>query len=129
MKVSHWGFIIDSIDKSIKQFNALGWTLVQREIDELRKVELAFLINNEGLQIELVMPLNENSVVYSYLKKQRNSFYHICYTTENLDNTINELSLSGFLLIDAPKPAVAFNNKRVAFLYSKFAGMIELLES
>lgn len=128
MEVNHWGFIIDSIDKSIGQFNALGWILIQRQIDEFRNVELAFLKNNEGLQIELVMPLNENSVAYNILKKQKNSFYHICYKSVNIEKDIEQLTKSGFILVDAPKSAVAFNNKRVAFLYSKFAGMVELLE-
>ena len=62
------------------------------------------------------------------MKKYKNSPYHICYETVDLDASAAELTADGFLAIDTPTPAPALGGRRVVFLTSASAGMIELLE-
>ena len=54
--------------------------------------------------------------------------YHICYEVENLENAISELQQNKFVLAKKEQPAIAFNNRKVVFLFHKEVGLIELLE-
>jgi len=56
--------------------------------------------------------------------------YHICYTVADIELTVKELRRQQkFVLVAKPVPACALENKRVAFLYKKEVGLIELLEA
>jgi len=59
----------------------------------------------------------------------KNSPYHICYETNDLDKELARLTAQSYTAIDAPTPAPALGNRRVVFLMSPFLGMIELLEA
>ena len=48
--------------------------------------------------------------------------------TAHFDRTMEKWLLSGYDLISAPKPAVLFGGKRVAFWRTE-AGLVELLEA
>lgn len=63
------------------------------------------------------------------MKKYKNSPYHICYETAGLEASIAALTADGFIVIDTPTPAPALGGRRVVFLTSASAGMIELLET
>ena len=78
--------------------------------------------------IELVSPLDDNSPVRSILNKMRTTPYHTCYEIPIIEETIKDLKKQRFILIQKPTPAIAFNNRRIAFLFHKNFGLIELLE-
>ena len=50
------------------------------------------------------------------------------YTTD-MNSDIEELSKSGYMVLDEPMEAVAIGGKKVCFLFSANSGMIELLEA
>ena len=54
--------------------------------------------------------------------------YHQCFTTENLDAAIKFLTNEGALLVVEPIEAVAFNKRKIAFLYLRTQMLIELIE-
>ena len=60
--------------------------------------------------------------------KNTASPYHICYEVPDIEKTIDILKKRRFILTDGLKPAVAFDNRRVAFLLNRNTGLIELLE-
>lgn len=55
--------------------------------------------------------------------------YHICYEVDNIKESILDLRTKGFFLIQKEAPAIALGNKNVVFLFHKYMGIIELLES
>lgn len=128
MKIHHFGFFCTDIEKAILFFCDLGLVMKFRIIDELRKVELAFLDDQFGAMIELVAPASSDSIISSLIKKNPNSFYHACFIAERFDSEINHLEEKGFLLIHPPQESVAFNMNRVTFLFHKELGIIELVE-
>ena len=129
MKIHHFAFLTKDIEKSINDFCRLGFERSSSLIsDDLRGIDIVFLKAGSGEVIELVCPNREGSAVNEIIKKQQNSLYHICYKTEDIEVTISELVENGFVLIDAPKPAVAFNGAKVAFLISRYSGIAELVE-
>lgn len=130
MKLHHFGFLTDNIKNSIKQYELLGYKATESYFDELRMINIVFMKQvNNTVSIELVEPADNKSIVNKLLDKYRNNLYHSCYEVEDLDTQIKNLCENYFILIDPPKEAIAFQNRKVAFLMSKHTGIIELLES
>lgn len=128
LKVHHIGYAVNSIEKSIKGFELLGYKPVSNvTYDTLRKVRITFL-NKNDIYIELVEPTSEDSPVKSFLEKNGPSTYHICYETKTLGETVEYLKKHRFKPVTTLAAAPAINNNRVIFMYSKECGLIELLE-
>ncbi|MDL1914029.1 MAG: lactoylglutathione lyase [Bergeyella sp.] len=129
MRLHHYGLATKSVDRSLKEFEKLGYTRVSNNIvDPVQGVELLFIDNNAGHLIELVSPVSDRSPVNRILEKVGLSIYHICYEVEDLDNVIAEFKSKRFIKVMKPTPATAFGNKRICFLYNALTGLIELLE-
>ena len=130
MKIHHIGYIVDKIEKAAKEFKALGYVMRgETVLDEERGIFILFA-ENDGLVVELISPVNETSPLYGLYKQYKNSPYHICYETTNLDEQIALLTQSGYVLFQQPKPAPAIEGcPLVAFLISRHIGIIELMET
>lgn len=129
LTIHHIGYLVKKINPAINEFNRLGYTLVSDTIyDEFRKVHICFM-EKDGYRIELVSPVDSESVVAGLLKKYKNSPYHICYETPTFEADLKSLAEEGFTAIDTPTPAPALSGRRVVFLMNRFLGMIELLET
>lgn len=128
--INHIGYAVESISDAIDKLSKI----VQFEggdniiCDEQRNVKIA-IVKVGKVSIEFIEPLNESSPVSKIIQKNGSIPYHICFScNENLEKEICNLKENGFVLIEQPMIAPALNNKRVAFMYSKELGLIELLE-
>lgn len=129
LKIHHIGYLVKHIDKAASAFERLGYAAASETIlDNYRKVHIRFM-EKDGYRIELVSPADNSSVVSGLMKKYKNSPYHLCYETPDLDASLASLTSGGFASIDTPAPAPALQDRRVAFLMNPFLGMIELLEN
>lgn len=129
MIVHHYGFLTKNIEKSLRAFEKLGYEKTSDLINDVQRgIDILFIESKNNQVIELVSPNQTESVVNSVMKSHVNSIYHICYIVKSLELSIESLSKENFVLIDPPKPAVAFNGKKVAFMMSRHTGIIELLE-
>ena len=81
------------------------------------------LLHVGGLLIELV----QGDPAADWLKRGCN-LYHICYEVDDLDQTLKEAVRRGNTVVSAPKPAVLFGGRRVAFIMDRSLGLIEYLE-
>jgi len=52
----------------------------------------------------------------------------MCYEVDDMEAAISSLRNRRFLLVSGPVPACAMENRRVAFLFQKNNGLIELVE-
>jgi len=128
MKIHHVGYLVKTMDKAISTFEKLGFTILKSTIfDEYRKINICF-IQKDGYVLELVSPTSRESIAYGLLKQYRNSPYHICYVSDDLDKDVVELSSNGYVCIDEPRFAPALEHKRVVFLMNSSIGLIELVE-
>lgn len=127
LKIHHIGYLVKKTEQAKQTFQALGYRIEQDTVyDDIRKVNICFL-TKDGYRVELVSPVSPDSVVAGLIKRYKNAPYHICYETDDYENAFAELTAEGFLAIDTPTPAPAMNGRRVVFLTSAAAGMIELL--
>lgn len=135
MEIDHIGYLVSDIDASRKAFLDLGYKQITEVIsDDLehgastaRNVYLCFM-EIQGVRVELVSPINESSDVYLTLKRQGEGAYHICYRVCDLSKSIAELKTQGYVIVKKPETAIAFHNAKVAFMFKKYVGLIELLE-
>lgn len=127
MKVDHIGYAVKNIDKAIQAMESLGYTFTPKVNDKDRNVSIAFG-ELDGYRIELVAPMSKGSPIDIQLSKIGPTPYHICYKSNAIEEDIEMLKASRFRVTIPLSPAVAFNNRRVVFLYSLSVGLIEIVE-
>lgn len=94
--------------------------------DDIQKVCVSFF-DSAGVRFELVEPACDDSPVTRLLKNNQ-SLYHICFRVADIDASIKGSRDKGFHLISGPVPAEAFDGKKIAWLFSKTFGLVELVE-
>ena len=131
LNLNHIGFVVTSIKTSAASFaESIGAGWDGRIINEpLQGVNVTFL--RSGLPapaVELVEPVGTESPVSLFLK-HGGGLHHLCYEVESLETQL-ELSRShGGLVVKRPTPAVAFEGRRIAWVYTKHKLLLEFLET
>lgn len=128
MHFHHIGVATNDIEKSKKAYAFLGYQLLFDIFDPNQKVNLCFLVKRDAPMIELVAPVDETSPVSSILKKNGTMPYHTCYEVENLDAILKSFKVNKYILVVKPIEAIAFDKRKIAFVYHPHAGLIEFLE-
>lgn len=128
LQFHHIGIATENITKTANIYSKLGFKVTDVIYDHIQNVNISFLEKDEHPLIELVEPVNERSPINNILNKSGTSIYHTCYEMNDMKETISFFKNKGFVLISKPMPAIAFNNRNIAFLYQSHVGLIELLE-
>jgi len=125
MKFHHVGVACRNIEEEIEKISRIHSIATQTPIlfDPLQDAQLCLLTLADGVNIELV----SGKQVELFVKKGIN-YYHLCFEVDDLDAEVARLEEEGAHLISPPKPAILFNNRRVAFLRASY-GIVELLAS
>ena len=128
MRIHHVGYLTKNISKAEAAFAALGYG-IERPVkhDSIRQINITFMVNDD-YRVELIEPDSKESPMYPLLKKYKNTPYHFCYITEDLDKEIEILKEIGYMVIQEPEKAPCIDDKRVCFLVHKDMGIIELVE-
>jgi methylmalonyl-CoA/ethylmalonyl-CoA epimerase len=95
--------------------------------DEIQKVSVAFVVLN-GIKLELIEPVGDKTPITSTLEKDHR-LVHLCFKVRNMQVALEKGRENGFHCIAKPVAAKAFNNKRIAWLFSNIYGLVELLEA
>jgi len=130
-RMHHVGFVVPDIQKSVEEFaRSVGASWDARIFyDSIQKVRVSFLRAAwpTDAQIELVEPAAEDSPVLNFLKKG-GGLHHLCYEVADLDAHVAKVRKEGATLVKAPQPAVAFDHRRIAWVYSRQNLLLEFLE-
>jgi len=127
----HVGFVVASIPNSVQGFASM----VQADWDEH-----VFHDPNQGVRVtflksrgagdplwELVEPADEQSPVYSFAAKG-GGLHHVCYVVDCLEQALADARALGAIVKRQPMPAVAFDGRRIAWIYTRNRLLIEYLE-
>ena len=125
----HIGIACRDIDKTVQFYLQQGYTATPAVEDPLQHVRISFLEKDGAPRLELLEPIDDSSPVARTLAATGVSPYHICYEVQNLDEAIASLRQQRFLLVNGPVPACAMGNRRIAFLFQKNTGLVELVET
>lgn len=125
----HIGIACRDIGKTREFYLGLGYTASPVVDDPLQHVRICFLDKEGAPRLELLEPLDDQSPVARTLATAGVTPYHFCYEVRNIDEAIAALRTKRFLLVSGPVPACALGDRRIAFLYNKNNGLIELVEN
>ena len=129
MKLHHVGVAVRSIAEHAEQYRqAFGITLTSQIIeDDLQKVRVAFAQVGDGVFIEFVEPLGDNSPIANLLKRG-GGLYHVCYLVPDIEAAIERVRRAGGVIVSGPTPARAFDNRQIAFVYTPERSLVEFLQ-
>jgi methylmalonyl-CoA/ethylmalonyl-CoA epimerase len=132
MTFHHKGYVVESIDSSVNRFISslcLAWDerIFADALQGARVTFLRHLGNAYNPMIELVWPLQENSSVRSFLKKG-GGLHHICYEVDSLEVIWSTVRPKGDLIVRQPLPAIAFDGREIAWLYTRSKLLVEYLQ-
>lgn len=131
MRLHHVGFVVADIASAMPGFvRSMGATWDSQIIgDPIQKVKVAFLTTRPGdAQIELVEPDASDSPVLRFLNEKGGGLHHACYEVRDLEQELSDFRARGSLIAKRPKPAVAFQGRRIAWVLTPEKFLIELLE-
>jgi len=130
-RLHHVGFVVLSISAGVEGFRKCMGADWDGEIfhDVLQEAKVTFLRTpclSDAL-IELVEPAGEGSPVLRFLQKG-GGLHHLCYEIEDLDAHLVTMRLNGAVVVRRPLPAIAFQNRRIAWALTGQKLLLEFLE-
>ena len=128
MRIHHYGFAARDLECSMNLFKKLGYRVSKPVLDSVQKVRISFVEKQGEPPIELICDICKTGPTAGFISKVGSGLYHICYETENISQAIAELREQGFMVRQRPLVAEAFEGRRIAWLYSRDAGLVELVE-
>ena len=128
-KINHVGLVVPDIAAFLRKTTPLyeGFNRGPMIVNERQKVRELFLTDG-ATTIELLEPLGEGSPLRAFLNRNpAGGLIHLALEVVDLDTAITRVIAAGGRLVVAPIPDLAFQERRIAFVY--LGGQItELIE-
>jgi methylmalonyl-CoA/ethylmalonyl-CoA epimerase len=128
-KLNHVGFAIPDIEVFLRKSGPLygGFKRGPMIVNERQKVRELFMTDGTTT-VELLEPLGGDSPLKAFLNRNPSGgLIHLALEVTDLEAAIASVTAAGGRLVVAPVPDVAFNERRIAFVY--LAGQVtELIE-
>jgi methylmalonyl-CoA/ethylmalonyl-CoA epimerase len=112
--------------------NLFGYKVISGPFDDpIQKVTVNFLAKSDEdvAEIELIAPISEDSPIRSMLAKDGGGTYHLCFETSDIDGALIHAKKNGCIVVSSPVPAVAFQGRRIAWIYTRSRQLFELVEA
>lgn len=126
----HTGYVVASIAESSERWrNSLFATAVTGPFDDpIQQARVLFLHFAGGeTTVELVEPLNPQAPTARFLEKG-GGLHHLCFEVDDIQAHIAAMKRQRALLIRQPKPAVAFQERPIAWMLTAEKLLVEYLE-
>jgi len=128
----HVGYVVKSIEEQAAGFvKSLGATWDQQIThDPLQGAKVTFLRTPGAgdAQIELVEPAGDGSPVSRFLEKG-GGLHHLCYEVGDLEEHLKLIRAAGCVVVRAPMPAAAFQQRLIAWAWTREKLLLEFLEA
>ena len=131
MVVDHVCFALKDLQEGIDYWiKVFGYKQMTQIVENTRqKVKVVFLNKKDSVLIKLIEPVESNTTLENFVKRNGGGFHHLCFRCNNIDQGVDELSEKGLLKLVAPEPGEAFDNNKIAFMLGKFGLNIELIDT
>lgn len=128
MKLHHIGVAVKKIEDKLKFYSLLSDQGVRIEDVPQDKVRIAF-INLNGVLIELLEPLEDDSPVGRFLAKRGEGLHHLAVEVQGIKEEVQRFRRAGVRMIDET-PRQGSQGLLVAFIHPESTGgvLIELCE-
>jgi catechol 2,3-dioxygenase-like lactoylglutathione lyase family enzyme len=127
--IDHIAVTTPDFDKTVAEYLSLpGSRLLKGPGNNpTQKVRYAFVLLDRGMVIE-ILGVGEDSPIERHVR-QGGGPYHFCYAVEDIDRSVAQARMSGARIVADPAEDVAFDGRRVAFLFHDSLGLFELVEA
>lgn len=125
----HIGCVVDSIASRLGGYRATlqAATVSQVFEDPIQRSRVVFLASQGAPQFELIEPMTPDSPVARF-SQTGGGLHHLCYEVDDLPAQIQSMKTRRALLIRAPKPAVAFGGRHIAWMRTPEGLLVEYLQ-
>lgn len=124
----HVGVVTPDLAACASVYAGLGYQVSRVILDPVQQVQIVLCTRSGEPMIELITPSAPESPASGWLKRMKAGPYHTCYQVDRIEDAQAALGELGFTPLADPVPAVAFEGRRVLFLWSATTGLMELLE-
>jgi len=132
-RLLHVGVAVPALDPAAESLSALfGYRVISGPFDDpIQKVTVNFLTrsDNDLAEIELIAPLSDDSPIKSMLNKGQGGAYHLCFETSDIEAALDHAKKNGCIIVSGPVPAVAFDGRRIAWIFTRSRQLFELVEA
>ena len=132
-KLRHVGVAVPALEATTDLLAVLfGYRVVSGPFDDpIQKVRVNFLktSDDDAAEIELIAPLSKDSPITAMLARSGGGSYHLCFETNDIDAALAHAIENGCVMVAAPTPAVAFEGRRIAWIYTSSRQLFELVEA
>ncbi len=130
MVIDHIGIVVKSLEAGIAHWEKVfGYRrMTDPVLNTRQKVRVVFLCKAGSLQVKLIEPADETSVIYA-LAQRGGGLHHICFKCDDMTDELVRLKSNGLRLLAGPQPGEAFDNDDIAFLFAKQGLNIELIDT
>jgi methylmalonyl-CoA epimerase len=130
MRLHHVGVAVASIERAAEQYRQLfGIPLTGSIVDDAeQKVRVAFAEVGAGVFVEFVEGTSDDSPVSRIVKTKGGGLYHLCFLVSDIERAVEDIRQSGGRVVSEPRPAAAFDGRRIAFVYGPDRSLVEFLE-
>ncbi len=118
-KINHIGLAVPDIETFLRQTTPLyeGFSRGPMIVNERQRVRELYMTDG-ATTVELMEPLGEGSPLQAFLNRNpTGGLIHLALEVTDLDAAIARVTATGGRLVVAPVPDVAFNERRIAFVY------------
>ena len=130
LRLHHVGFVVSNIESAREDFARSLNACSKSEIfhDPIQRVKVTFLSTQESdSQIELVEPASDDSPVRAFLERG-GGLHHLCYEVEDCEAALASIRERRGMIVRRPRPAVAFEGRKIAWALTAEKLLIEFLE-
>jgi methylmalonyl-CoA/ethylmalonyl-CoA epimerase len=118
-KINHVGLAVPDIESFLRKSRPLyeGFKHGPMIVNERQKVRELF-VTDGTTTVELLEPLGEGSPLKAFLNRNASGgLIHLALEVSDLDTAIARVIAAGGRLVARPTPDVAFNERRIAFVF------------
>ena len=118
-KINHIGLAVPDIEAFLRKTMPLyeGFIRGPMIVNERQKVRELY-VTDGTTTVELLEPLGEGSPLQAFLNRNpAGGLIHLAFEVTDLDAAIAGITAAGGRLVVGPVPDVAFNERRIAFVY------------
>ena len=126
-RIAHIGIAVESLD-ALRPFFRDVLQMPEVPLDDTDGARIAGLAAGDSL-VELLEAADPRSPIGKFVAKRGPGIHHVCFSVDDLDQTLERCRQAGVRLVDQT-PRVGAEGKRIAFLHPGATGgvLVELSE-
>jgi catechol 2,3-dioxygenase-like lactoylglutathione lyase family enzyme len=132
LRFHHLGLAVPDPEPAARFLRAQGYTASATVFDPMQAANLALWSHPAAPAVELICPATagQGAVASILAVRPEGLVYHLCYTTRDLDDSLERIERAGLRPFEVrpPKPAVLFGGAPVCFYLILGFGLIEIIE-